>query len=510
VLVLAIANAAALMLMRSLARQRETAVRVALGVSRARIVSRLAVECVVVTTLAAFTATLLAFWTGGMLRPLLFSSVHWPHRVIDRRVILLVAGMTMLASVASSLAPFFLATRTDVMAALKAGGLGAGNPASRLRSTFLAAQTAICVALLAAAGLFVQSLHRAVSTDFGFDPDRLLTASASGYGNAPPTAAFDEMATRLATSPDVQVISRANIGGGGIVGDLTLQGRDPIPYTQAPSFNLVDGAWPVAMGLRFHAGRAFTADEVAANAPVAMINRAMAQKYWPGQSALGQCLGTMGSECRRVVGVFDDVRYDIAAAPVPYYALPVTIAPRGASPALLVRYTREVTDDDVARLRAALVALAGPTRAQLLFGRVSSRVDRQVRPWRIAAGLLSIFGLVGLASAAAGVFGLVAYDVGRRTREIGIRMTLGATQSRVTRDVLLPSVRVIAIGIVAGIAVALLSGRLMASLLFETSPSDPVVLAITSLVLAAVAGVAGGIPAIRGTKLNPIVALQAD
>lgn len=331
VLVLAIANAAALMLMRSLARQRETAVRVALGVSRARIASRLAVECAVVTALAASAATLLAYWTGGILRPLLFSSVHWPHRLIDHRVILLVTGTTMVASIAASIAPLVLATRTDVMAALKAGGQGAGNPAPRLRSTFLAAQTAICVALLAAAGLFIQSLHRATSMDL-------------------------------------------------------------------------------------------TVDEVVANAPVAMINRAMAQKYWPGQSAVGECLGVMGTPCRRIVGVFDDVRYDVAAVPGPYYVLPITAAPRGAQPALLLRYSREVTDDDVARVHAAVVSLVGPTRAQLLFARVSARVDRQVRPWRIAASLLSLFGLVGLASA----------------------------------------------------------------------------------------GVAGGVPAIRATRINPVVALQAD
>jgi putative ABC transport system permease protein len=510
VLVLAIANAAALMLMRSLARQRETAVRVALGVSRARIASRLAVECAVVTVLAASTATLFAFWTGGVLRPLLFSSVHWPHRLIDHRVIVLAAGMTLLASVASSIAPLVLATRTDVMAALKAGGQGAGNPASRLRSTFLAAQTAICVALLAAAGLFVQSLHRAVSTDLGYDPDRLLMAAAYAYRNAPPTDAFDEVERRLVASPDVQVVARSTIGGGGTVGALKLSGRAPIPLQQAPQFNLVDGAWPTAMGLRIRSGRAFTLDEVAANAPVAMINRAMADKYWPGQSALDECLGVMQQECLRVVGVFDDVRYDIAAPAEPYYVLPVTVAPRGAQPALLIRYTRTVTDDDVTRLRAAVVSLVGPTRAQLVFTRVASRMDRQLRPWRIAAALLSVFGIVGLASAAAGVFGLVSYDVGRRTREIGVRTALGATPGRVVRDVLLPSVRVIGAGIVVGIAAALLSGRLMASLLFDTSPSDPAVLAITAIVLSVVAGVAGCVPAIRATRINPVVALQAD
>jgi predicted permease len=509
VLMLAIANAVGLMLMRSLARQREMAVRVAIGVSRGRIISRLAVDGAVVTIFAASVATLLAYWAGGLLRPLLFSTIHWSHALVDGRVIWLVVLMTAVATIVSSIAPLVLATRGDVMSLLKAGGLGAGNPASRLRSTFLASQTALCVALLAAAGLFIQSLHRAVTIDLGYDPDRLLAADASGYGNARPVAAFAALATQLASSPGVEVVAKAGTGGGGTVGTLKLQGRDSIPMDQAPRFNFVDGRWANAMGLRLRAGRWFTDDEVASSTPVAMINRAMAEKFWPGESAVGQCLGTIGRDCYRVVGVFEDIRYDIAAAIEPYYVLPVLQA-RGAQPALLLRYSRAVTDDDVARVRAAVVAAVGPTRASLRSIRVGSFVDRQLRPWRIAAAILSLFAVVGLASAGAAVFGLVSYDVGRRTREIGVRTALGATKRRVVGDVLRPSLRVIGIGILAGIVLALASGRVMASLLFQTSASDPVVLLMTASALGVVAGIGGLVPAMRATAINPVVALQAD
>jgi predicted permease len=509
VLLLAIANVAGLMLMRSLARQREMAIRVALGVSRFRIATRLAIEGLVITSAAVVVATLLAHWTGGVLRPLLFSSVQWLHPLVDGRVVALVVVMTALATIASSIAPFVLAGRPEVMSLLKAGELGVGNPASRLRSTFLASQTAICVALLAAAGLFIQSLHRAVTVDLGYDPERLVLAGASGYGNASPSAQFSALATQLATSPGVEAVAQSGIGGGGTIGTLKLDGRDPIPMEQAPSYNLVDGKWAEVMGLRMRAGRSFTADEVASGVPAAMINRAMAEKFWPGQNPLGQCLGTTFNDCSRVVGVFENIRYELAAGAAPYYVLPVQQT-RGPQPSLLLRYTRAVTDDDVARVRAAVVAAVGPTRAFLRTIRVGAGVERQLRPWRIAAALLSIFAIVGLASAGAAVFGLVSYDVGRRTREIGVRTALGATGGRVVRDVLRPSLRVIVVGIVAGIVIALASGRVMASLLFETSAADPVVLLLTATVLGFVAAIAGFVPAFRATKINPVVALQAD
>jgi predicted permease len=495
--------------MRSLARQREMAVRVALGVSRFRIATRLAVEGLIVTLAAVVVATLLAHWTGGVLRPLLFSSVQWLHPLVDGRVVALVVVMTAMATIASSIAPLVLATRQDVMSLLKAGGLGVGNPASRLRSTFLASQTAICVALLAAAGLFIQSLHRALTVDLGYNPERLVLADASGYGSARPSAQFSALATQLATSPGVEAVAQSGIGGGGTIGALKVEGRDAIPMEQAPQYNFVDGKWADVMGLRMRAGRSFTDDEVASSIPAAMINRAMAEKFWPGQTPLGRCLGTTWNDCYRVVGVFENIRYDITAAPEPYYVLPVSQM-RPLQPSLLLRYTRPVTDDDVARVRAAVVAGVGPTRAFLRSLRVASRVERQLRPWRIAAALLSIFAIVGLASAGAAVFGLVSYDVGRRTREIGVRTALGATGGRVVRDVLRPSLRVIVVGIVAGVAIALASGRVMASLLFETSATDPVVLLVTATVLGVVAALAGFVPALRATKINPVVALQAD
>ncbi len=510
VLVLAIANTASLMLMRSLSRQRDIAVRIALGASGARLVVRLLVEGALVTIIAASSATLLTYCTGGVLRSLLFSRVRWPDHLIDHRIVFLVIAMTALGTLVGSVAPLLLVTRRGAMAALNTGVLVSSNPGSRLRTTFLGTQTAICVALLSAAGLFVQSLHRAMSTDLGYDPDKLLMAEASGYGNAPPTVAFSEVATWLATSPGVQMVSQSTIGGGGIVAPLKLPGRDTIPFDQAPRFSFVDATWSRAMGLRIYAGRSFSEEDVATRAPVAMINRTMAERYWPGQSAMGQCIGVMQEPCQRVVGVFSDIRYDLSAVSEPYYVLPVGMLRGKAQPALLVRYYRNVTDRDVASVRMAAIAAIGSTHASLQFTRVAARMERQLRPWRIAAGLLSLFAIVGLASAAAGIFGLVSYDVGRRTREIGVRTALGATPLRVMHDVLVPSLRVIAAGIVIGIAVALVSGRLMESLLFETSASDPGVLATTALTLGVVAGIAGWIPAIRATRVNPVTALHTN
>src|SRR5262249_29563767 len=156
---------------------------------------------------------------------------------------------------------------------------------------------------------------------------------------------------------------------------------------------------------------------------------------------------TSWRECYRVVGVFDDIRYDIGAATRPYYVLPVRQVPGAAQPQLLIRYSHAVTDNDVTRIRAAVVSAVGPTPAFLRSLRAGAQIDRQLRPWRVAAALLSIFAIIGLASAGAAVFGLVSYDVGRRTREIGVRTALGASARQVMRDVLTPSLRVTSLGL---------------------------------------------------------------
>ena len=511
VLALAAANAAALLLMRALRRRREIAIRVALGVSRSRLVVQLLIEVLVAGLVAGAGALLMTLWTGRLLRVAVFRGVHWAPGVVDGRLVAVVAILAVVASLAAGLAPIAVLGRRDLTDALKTGSQEAGHPGSRTRSGLLIAQTAMCVALLAGAGVFIQSLRRATALDLGMDVSRLIAVLASGYGTDPPVAAFDAAAGRLRALPIVTAVSRADGDGSGQwMAALRLPGQDSILPAQAPRFDMVDGAWFGVTGVRLVAGRLLTDEDVRAERPVAVVSAAMAARFWPGRSPIGACFFGMGPDCRRVVGVFADLRTDIATPAKPYYLIPTMHKFAEPVRPILLRLSRPATPQEAAMITSVARTAIGRTTAWISVIPYGARVEPQLRPWRVAGSLFTLFGLLALLSASAGVYGLVSYDVGRRTREIGVRTALGATPGRVVRDVLGPAVRVLLIGIGAGLVLAFVSGRLLAALLFETSPSDPPTLIATAATLLAVAVGASLIPAWRATRIDPVEALRTE
>jgi predicted permease len=471
------------------------------------------VESVLLATVGGAAAVLIAFWTGGALRTMLVSDVHWSATVIDRRLVVFTMAVAILAGALAGLAPATIALRRDVMAALKAGSAESGRPRSALRISLLVTQTALCMVMLAAAGVFLQSLRHASQTDLGFDADRLITFNL--YRVDPNVA--DAALARIRALPAVAAVSRAGIGlrGGGI-SPIHFSNGTTLPIMLTPMSGYADSVYARAVGLRLIAGRFLSRDDLKGSEPVAVIDEAMAKEYWRNRDPLTECfhVGTMKKPCRRIVGIVGNVRWDIAGVPPKMFYLPATQSPYagwGCCGSIAVRTRGRATATTVRDIRRIVTGLAGQGPEYAPNPRlVTDRLEPQFHPWRVAAAMFLLFGLLALAAAGAGIYGLVGYDVTQRTHEFGVRITLGATSSNILGLVLGSGVRVVVIGLVAGTASAIAAGRVIASLLFETSPDDPLVLAATAVTLSAVALLASLVPAWRATRVDPVVALRAE
>jgi putative ABC transport system permease protein len=511
VLIIAVSNVASLLLMRALRRRREIAIRVALGVSRRRLGSQLLVESVLLAVVGGAAAVLIAFWTGGVLRTLLVSDVHWSATLIDRRVIAFTMVVAVLAGVAAGLAPATIALRRDIIAALKAGSSESGRPRSFLRITLLVTQTALCMLMLAAAGVFLQSLRRASLLDLGFDADRLITFQLFRINQD----VSEEAVARIRALPSVATtsLSEIDLRGGGVY-PIHFSNGDSVPVLLSPMAGYVDTAFAGTVGLRLVGGRLLSTSDTKGSEPIVVINQAMADEYWPHRNPLGECIhvGLLASPCRRIVGVVGTTQWYLAGTPQKMFYMPATQSPYAhCCSSVSVRTRGRATATTIAEIRRIVSVLPGqepeyPPTPRL----VVDRLEPQYRPWRIAVVMFLLFGILALAAAGAGIYGLVGFDVTQRTHEFGVRITLGATSRNILGLVLGSGLRVVVIGLIAGVSSALIAGRVLSSLLFNTSPYDPVVLAATAVTLSVVALLASLVPAWRATRVQPVIALRAD
>jgi putative ABC transport system permease protein len=515
VLVIASANVASLLLMRAVRRRREIAIRVALGSSRRRLVSQLMTESLILGVAAGAVALLVAHVTGNLLRANLSYGLRWTQTVVDHRVVAFAGLLAVLSGVSAGLAPAWFAFQTDVQSSLKSsGGTTAGG--SRLRVGLLVTQAALCMALLACGGVFLQSIRRADTVDRGFDLERVVQIAVPAY-YANSDAMVSEIATRLRTQPGIEAVGRSYVQLGEL-GLLTKVGpsyRDTIGTgPNGPSLEFIEPDYMRAAGYRVVAGRPLTRDDQ--HAAVAVLSEALAKMLFPGGTAIGSCVHVREpqSPCREVIGIVGDVRWDLTAPTTYRVYVPLAQAWTTPSPALFPNYllarTRgPATPGDVARLRNTIIPML-PRDADLSVDRVADQLEPQLRPWRVAATLFLLLGVLGLGAAVAGIYGLVAYDVTQRSRELGVRIALGATSTNIIQLVVGSGLRVVFIGAVAGTLAALLAGRVVASLLFATSPYDPLVLLGTALTLAVAATLASLIPAWRAIRIDPVVALSSE
>jgi putative ABC transport system permease protein len=525
VLLIACANVGNLLLARSTARRKEFAVRAALGAGRARIVRQLLTESVLLALAGGAVGLLLALWGTGLIGSLgaqvtpLLAGVQ-----LDNRVLAFTALVSVLSGLFFGLAPALQVSKVELNESLKEGGRsgGAGERGERLRSALIVSEVALALVLLACAGLLIKSVARLRAVDPGFRAERLLTAnislpSARYPSDASQAAFFERLARQLEAQPGVEAAGLTsvlpfsdNFDGRG----LAVEDR-PVPRGQEISVDLYIATpdYLRTMQIPLVEGRAIDEHDTADAAPVALVNETMARELWPGRDAIGRRVKFPGSQknpqpWRTVVGVVRDVKqYGLDTGDKMQLYLPesqyptsqMTVVMRASSDpsALLGALRGEVraADKDLAVSDVA-------TMDELLADSMALR--------RFSMLLLGLFASVALALAGVGIYGVMSYAVTQRTREIGLRMALGAQAGDVLRLVLRRGLRLACAGIALGTLGALLVTRVMSSLLFGVGARDPATFGSVAALLSAVALAACLVPARRATKVDPMVALRYE
>lgn len=520
VLLIACANVANLLLARALRRQREIAVRLALGVSRGRLLTQLFVESLLLALLGAGVGLALAHWGGGLLRSSFLSNNDAQGVWSDGRTLL----FTMIAAVAVALftgvAPALHALRSDVAGALKAGAREGGGSyhRGRLRPALLIAQGALSMVLLVGAGLFVRSVAALNSLPLGYDVANVLYVAPNMRGERLDSAGKVALRERLLAEaraiPGVVSATRTSTVPFYMSWNenLFVPGLDTADINKMGPFYLQTGSpeYFVTMGTRILRGRGFTEGDRAGGPRVTVVSEAMASALWPGQNPLGKCVkvGADTTPCAEVVGVAETIRLEnFKDAPGLNYYLPVSQGdPTSDLMFLRVRGNAAAAIEGIRRRLQPLM----PGVSYLVLTPMEQFISTQQRSWRLGATMFSLFGALALVIATFGLYGVVAYNVAQRRHELGLRVALGARSGDVVRLVLGQGVRVAAAGIVIGAAIAWWAGKYIAPLLLRSSPHDPAVFAVVSVVLLLSAVLACSTHAIRAARVDPASALRTE
>jgi putative ABC transport system permease protein len=516
VLLVACANVANMLLARAFRRRREVAVRMALGISRGRLIAQLFTESLVLALLGAAAGLLVAQWGGGLLRATLLPSVEWGSTLADPRVLAFAGAASLAAGILTGLAPAFQSVRSDVATALKSGGAKGGLHRSRLRTGLLVFQAALSVMLLVGAGLFVRSLRNVRTLDLGYDPERVVFVSAEMRGIRLPNAELAALKRRLVERarelPGVENAGRTLTVPFMInsTEDLFVPGIDSVSRLGDFYLHAVSEGYFETIGTRILRGRGIIeADREGAPLSI-VVSQSMARKLWPGKDALGQCVkvGADTVPCSTVVGIAEDIRrgsFDKDDR-LQYY---VSVEQRSRNSGGLFVRTRGDARRQTDRVRRELQKVM-PGVSYVTATSLQDILDREVRAWQLGSTMFTIFGGIGLLLAAVGLYAVMAYNTAQRTHELGVRIALGAQTADVVRLVVAGGLRVAVIGVAIGAGVALVAGRFIAPLLFNISPTDPAVFAGVAVTLLATAVVASLVPAWRAARVDPNVALRTD
>jgi putative ABC transport system permease protein len=527
-LLIACANVANLMLVRAEARQREIAVRTALGASRLRMVRQLITEGAVLSLLAGTAGLLLS---AGVVRWIAWWNPAGIPRLAEARTDLGVALFTFavafLIAVLFSAAPAFRIVRTDVTEHLKDGSQNATASGSRqrFRSALIVAEMALAVVLLVGAGLMLRSLERLNRIDLGFDPASVLTmrvsVPAAAYESSESSVQFyRQLLNRVRALPGVtHAAAVRSLPLASTIGDfgLVVEGYVPPPGTNAKGdWQIVTDGYLETLGERLVRGRSIRASDDENGMLVGLVNQQMAAKYWAGTDPIGRRF-RIGSNPNRpwvtVVGIVHDVRHNgVTEVIKEKFYIPHAQWHRSVGP-MRSMYLVVKGEGDVQRLAAPVrreLRALDPNIPMASVRTMDEVVDASLSAPRFTSVLFSVFSGLAVLLAAVGTYGVLSYIVTQRTREIGIRMAMGASPAAVSRAVLGRGVLLAAIGIATGAAVAFLLGRTISVLLYDVKPTDPLTYVAGVVVLLTVALVASYLPARRATTVDPLVALRAE
>ena len=523
VLLIACANVANLLLARASFRQKEIAVRLALGAGRRRIVGQLVTESLVLAALGGLAGLVLAAWTSDMLvRALPFESATLAlHTGPDLRVIAFTFAVALATGLFFGLVPAWQASRPALTATLKneSTTVTAGHPRARLRKGLVIAQVAFSLLLLIGAGLFTRSLANLRSLDPSFQADQLLTfavdPSLNGYDQARIRALTQDLQDRLATLPGAR---SASLTDEAPMTDSTNRSTIKLPgYTpqegedMSPNVSLVGPGFFSTLGMPLVSGREFTAADAAGAPKVAVINESMAKKHFPGRNPIGERFGFNRRDVIdiEIVGVVKDARFANLRDEVPRFVyVPFAQGDELGQATFYVRAQGNATA--LAQAARDLVRQTDPALPIFDLKTMRAQVEESLFVERAVAVLSAGFGVLATLLAAVGLYGVMAYTVGQRTREFGIRVALGAERKRILWLVLREVAVLAGIGIALGLPSAWGLGRMLQSQLYGLTANDPATLGAAVLVIASAAALAGYFPARRATRVEPMVALRYE
>jgi predicted permease len=519
VLVIACVNVANLLLGLTAARSREIAVRRALGAARGRLVRQLITESMVLASLGGVFGILLAMYLVRVLPRLTDDLPRLTEITLDGRVLVFALLATAVTAVLFGLAPALQSSRGDLNEVLKEGGRGGiGARQGRiLRSSLVAAEVALSVIVLVGASLLVRSMMRVVNQNIGFNAEQLTSANVGLFFFETPeqrALMLKQALERVAQVPGVRQVA----GGSGLPPQTAqrgtgfeVAGRTPDAAEQNGAYWLgVTPGYFSTLGTRVLQGREFEATDGASSAPVIIINQSLARTLFGSADPLGRQVRLTNSDLqpvwRTVVGVVDDVRYSGVENPT----VSAIYTPFDQAP-FLWSYLMMRSDVPAERLVRPIREAIRTVDARMVPARVqahSTLISDLIATRRFLTALLAGFALLALVLAAVGIYGVIAYTVAQRKREIGVRMALGAQPGLVIRQVVSGALRLVSIGVILGLVASIWLTRLLSSMLYDVRATDPVSYLGGAALIGAIALLASGIPALRASSVDPLIALR--
>jgi predicted permease len=521
VLLIACTNLAGLLLARATRRRKEIAIRLSLGASRAQLVRQLLTESLLLALAGGVVGVLLAVWLIDLViafKPPLSLPLLLDLQ-LDWRVLGFTVALSALTGTLFGLLPALQATKPELVPALKDASALGGYRRSRLRSTLVVAQVALSLVLLIAAGLVVRSLQHVQVMSPGFNPENVVSLtmvlSLQGYDEAKAKQFQQQIIERVSNLPGIKaaaITSRLPLSLANSDSYIFIEGAPPARGAEAPYalYSSVTPGYFQTMEIPLIAGRVFTERDREGTTKIVIINETFARRFWPGQDAIGKRFRYSRADgpLVEVAGIVKDGKYfSLGEEPKPFFYFP--LLQDYEEPTTLIARTTNNPNAALATIRGEVLKL-DPTMPFTEVKTMTEHLSLSLFPLRIGASVVGSFGLLALLLAAIGIYGVMAFAVSQRTREIGIRMALGAQGRDVLRLILKQGVLLLLVGLGLGLAGALLLTRLMTSVLYGVSATDVVTFASVTALLGLVALVACWLPARRATQVDPMIALRCE